>query len=88
VKHAAIEYLIAFSFERRPEYVRKFGEEPRANGAYDRATALMGRIAKAIQRLPDQAAAPANVGGDTTSVADDPRFPCPPKPTFEDMGDF
>lgn len=88
VKRAAVLFLIHLSFDRHPEYVRTFGEDKRHEGAYERATALMERIAKAIQRLPDQPGPPANVGGDVSSTADAPGFPTPVRTVFEDMGDF
>ena len=72
VKHAALQFLICFSFERHPEYVRTFGEEPRSTRLYDRATALMMRIASAQQQLPDQPTAPGNSGG--VVYSDGPRL--------------
>ncbi len=51
VRQASLEFLIAFSFERHPEYVRTFGEGNRLH--YDRAVARCERIQSARQRLPD-----------------------------------
>lgn len=66
LKQAALTYAIAFSYERHPEYVRQFGENPRANGMYERAEAMMAKIQAGIKALPDQTApatAAANSGG-------------------------
>jgi hypothetical protein len=62
LRHAALEFAIAFSFERHPEYVRTFGEAERAN-RWQRGIELMERIANAVQMLPDVKRKPANVGG-------------------------
>lgn len=66
VKLAALDFAESFAFRRHPDYVRTFGENPRAEGAYEMATARMKRIRTAIQQLPDvgaQTGKPANVGG-------------------------
>lgn len=88
LKHCALQFAICFAMEKHPEYVRTFGEQQRTGPLYERAHALMTRIAKALQRLPDQTVAASNVGGDTTSVADDLEYPTPPKTFFTGMGDF
>lgn len=65
LKHAALDYAVAFSFERHPEYVRTFGEEKRAE-RWRRANDRMARIRSGLQRLPDQPSpitAPKNSGG-------------------------
>ncbi len=64
LKHAALDYAVAFSFERHPEYVRTFGEDQRAQ-RWKRANDRMMRIRDGLQRLPDQpraATAPKNSG--------------------------
>ena len=53
-----------------------------------RADGIMQRVSDAVRRLPDQTQTPANVGGGVSSMASDPCFPAPPRPTFEDMGDY
>lgn len=51
IKRAALNFAIAFSFERHPEYVRSFGEEPRIH--YKRAEDYLDKIQAARRRLPD-----------------------------------
>lgn len=66
VKHAALEYAVAYSYERNPDYMREFKLELAAKDRADRADKLMLRIQAAIQKLPDQpnpTTAPKNVGG-------------------------
>lgn len=65
VRGCALDYLICFSYERHPEYVRTFGEDPKTMSRWVRANERMERIQVATMRLPDQPAAtkPANVGG-------------------------
>jgi phage gp36-like protein len=64
VVEAAIEFAKAFAFERHPDYVRTFGQNYNAASQYERALALMERVADALQQLPDWAAniKPKNVG--------------------------
>jgi hypothetical protein len=64
LKLAAVEFAVCFSFERHPEYVKTFGEDPRSTSRYQRAVKRMERIQSAVQELPDQngAVRPANVG--------------------------
>lgn len=70
LKHSALDYAVAFSFERHPEYVRTFGENPRGHERYKRAMERMQRIQSAQQKLPDETVTqtPRNVGG----IATDP----------------
>jgi phage gp36-like protein len=73
VRLSALDFAVAFLFERHPEYVRnrdsKMGEI-----RYARAKERMYRIQQARQRLPDesQVAKPKNLGGIITSP--DPQF--------------
>lgn len=76
LKVAAIDFAVAFSFERHPEYVKTFGEEKRAE-RWKRGSDRMMRIRDGLQRLPDQPSpdtAPKNSGavvydhGDRTMV--------------------
>lgn len=62
VKAAALEFAIAFSFERHPEYVRSFNEEQRA-GRWKRAQDLLDMIQAAQRRLPDNNAQLIEGGG-------------------------
>lgn len=58
----ALEYAVAFSFERHPEYVRSFGEVPRAE-RWKRADEMGMRLQAAVLRMPDHSQkVPANVG--------------------------
>ncbi len=87
IKHCALEFWVCFSLERHPEYVRTFGEDPRAGERYERALNLMRRIAAAIQRLPDQVnGTPKNVGG-SAQTAVPAAFTSVPEGHF-DRGDF
>ncbi len=66
IKSAALTYLMAFSYDRHPEYVRQFGEDSRDGGMYKRAERMMDQIQAGIKRLADQASpttAAANSGG-------------------------
>lgn len=63
LKYAALEYAVAFAFDRHPEYVRANGKE--RGDRFTRADARMQRILDGRQRPPELQAtkAPANVGG-------------------------
>lgn len=50
---AALEYVIAFSFMRHPEYVQTYGEEYRAETRLASADTMMQRITSGIERIPD-----------------------------------
>lgn len=66
LKLCAKDFAMCFSFQRNPEYVRQFGDNPREYGLYKRALERMQRIQAATQKLPDQPAAatsPLNGGG-------------------------
>lgn len=66
VRLAALDFATALAFLRHPEYVRTFGENPKAQGLWERATARMKRLKTGMVELPDvdkQAAKPLNVGG-------------------------
>lgn len=64
VRGCALDFLICFSYERHPEYVRTFGDDPRTMSRWKRACERMERIQQATQRLPDQQAVKQqNVGG-------------------------
>lgn len=62
---AELNYAIAISWERHPEYVRNFGEKELALAAYMRAEKTMDDVQASVERLPEFAPAPANVGGAT-----------------------
>jgi hypothetical protein len=89
---AALEFLIAFSFERHPEYVRTFGEGNRLH--YDRAVARCDRIQAARQRLPDNNAEAAKGEGGTTYniggivIDDGPRTMVTSADGTKNSGDF
>lgn len=64
VRGCALDFLICFSYERHPEYVRTFGDDPRTMPMWVRACKRMERIQQATQRLPDQQSVKQkNVGG-------------------------
>lgn len=62
---AALEFAIAFSFMRHPEYVQTYGEEYRAQTRLASANEMMERITSGEIRLPDWVLQPKgqNVGG-------------------------
>lgn len=62
---AALEFAIAFSFERHPEYVHTYGETFRAATRFKRACEMMDRIVASQQQIPDWVLQPKgkNVGG-------------------------
>jgi phage gp36-like protein len=51
LREAATLYAIALSFERHPEYVRKFGDDNRARGMYERAAMLCTAIANGDKNI-------------------------------------
>lgn len=65
LQDAELNYAVGLAYDRHPEYVRNFGEEPKRRAAYDQAELTMQRIQEAILRLPDMPSMgqPANVGG-------------------------
>lgn len=64
IKIAAIDFAVAYAFERHPEYVRSYGEEKRQE-RWARARDMMERICDGLQEMPDYTAQPkqANLGG-------------------------
>jgi hypothetical protein len=89
LKSAELDYACALALDRRPELNRAMGVEER-DSRWARAEKKMERIAKAIQRITDNApggADPANVGGHMRSG--DPDYPEVPDPVFKaGLGDF
>lgn len=65
VKNCALEFAIAFSFERHPEYVHTYGEAYRSTTRYKRACEMAERLATGLQEIPDWNLQPKgqNVGG-------------------------
>jgi phage gp36-like protein len=65
VKNCTLEFAIAFSFERHPEYVHTFGEQYRGTTRYKRACEMAERLATGLQEIPDWTLSPrgGNVGG-------------------------
>lgn len=61
LRGAALEYAVAYTFDRHPEYVRSNGKE--RTDRMDRADKRMMRVQEARQRPPTVAKPPANVGG-------------------------
>lgn len=68
LKYAALEFAVAFMFDRHPEFVRANGREriDRKKNADDRMT----RVLQSRQRPPtlNETKKPANVGGFTTNA--------------------
>lgn len=64
LRRCALDFAMCFSFEKHPEYVKTFGDDPRSFALYKRAKDRMERIQSAVQELPDQPTLgpPANVG--------------------------
>jgi hypothetical protein len=89
-KLAALDYACSLAWRRHPEYVRTFGENPRADGLWQMAEARMKRIQEAIQQLPDiveqGVASPRNVGG--VLLDDGPRTIIPDADGDCNGGDF
>jgi hypothetical protein len=64
LRQCAIDFFKVFAFERHPEYVKTFGEDPRGSSLYKRAQQRMERIQASLQKLPDQPnVKPVNSGG-------------------------
>lgn len=65
IKNCTIEFAIAFSFERHPEYVQTYGEQYRGTTRYKRACEMAERLATGLQETPDWVLSPKgqNVGG-------------------------
>lgn len=65
IMDAALEFAIAFSFERHPEYVHTYGETYRGASRYKRACEIMDRICQGQQEIPDWVLQPkaGNIGG-------------------------
>ena len=89
VKTGVLDFAQSLSF-RHPEYVKRYGEDPRADGLWGRATDRMKRIRSAIQQLPDikqqTGQPPANVGGIVTD--DGPRTIITSADGTNNSGDF
>lgn len=64
-KFAELQYAIAMSFDRHPEYVRQYGETPRKNSALAQAELTMQRVQEAILKPVDSPSMgePKNIGG-------------------------
>lgn len=64
---AELDYAVAYSLMRHPEYAKSYGDEDKANPAYKRAENTMKMVREAILRITDvpPETAPRNVGGHT-----------------------
>lgn len=73
IRLSALDFAVAFLFERHPEYVRN-RDNKQGEVRYQRAVERMFRIQQARQRLPDENAnsAPKNVGAIVTNGS--PKF--------------
>ena len=64
LRQCALDFFKVFAFERHPEYVKTFGDDPRGGSLFKGAMARMERIQASLQKLPDQPTIkPANSGG-------------------------
>ena len=66
IERACLELAMSLSWERHPEYVRTYGENPRALALRERAQTTLQRIKEGRQELPDQDSQnpkPTNIGG-------------------------
>lgn len=64
LKRLALLYFGAMAFDRHPEYVKKYGEDPRAKGLHDKAEKLGLQLQSATKLLVEvDAPRPGNVGG-------------------------
>ncbi len=88
ITFAALEFAIAFSFERHPEYVHTYGETYRASTRFKRATEMMDRICQAQQEIPDWVLQPKqrNIGG--IVIDDGPRTVVDNADGSTNLGDF
>lgn len=51
---SALDFAESLSWYRHPEYVRTYGENPKAEGLWERASKRMERVKEGRQQLPDQ----------------------------------
>jgi phage gp36-like protein len=68
LKQAALMFAIPYAFQRHPEYVRKFGENPRDKSMLQEAHAFMKSLCEGDQNLFDVPAqtTPSIIGSDVT----------------------
>lgn len=66
IKNCTVEFAIAFSFERHPEYVHTYGEQFRGTTRYKRACEMAERLATGLQETPDWVLQPR--GGDVGGI--------------------
>lgn len=73
IKAVTIEYAMAFSFERHPEYVHTYGEEYRSKSKFERAESMAERLVTGQLEIPDWTLQPkgGNIGG--IILSDGPR---------------
>jgi hypothetical protein len=62
---AELNYAIGMSYDRHPEYVRQYGEDPKRKAAWDQAELTMMRVQEAVLKFVEtpSMAEPENVGG-------------------------
>jgi hypothetical protein len=88
LRAAALDFAVAYTFERHPEYVRTFGEAPRAE-KWKRGEDIMGRVKAGIQRPVDVEAVQGpskTIGGVITEHG--PRMFSPNADGTSNSGDF
>lgn len=85
---AELNYAVGMAFDRHPEYVKAYGEEPRRKAAFDQAELYMELIQAALMRIPESApeTKPRNVGG--LILTNDQRVMAPSLDGSRNSGDF
>lgn len=64
LKRCAMLYFVSIAFDRHPEYAKKYGEDPRAKGSWNKAEKLGEQIQSATKLFVEvDAPKPGNIGG-------------------------
>ena len=84
LKGCAVEFALAYAFDRYPEYVRANGKE--SVDRHNRAEERMGRVLQSRQRPTSLPILPANVGG--AVVDNGPRIAIDSANGTSNMGDY
>lgn len=73
IKAVTLEFAVAYSFERHPEYVHTYGETFRSKSKLEGAEAMAERLCTGLQEIPDWGLSPKamNIGG--IIISDGPR---------------
>lgn len=73
IKVVTLEFAIAYSYERHPEYVHTYGEQYRSKSKFERAESMAERLCTGQLEIPDWQLQPKakNIGG--IIISDGPR---------------